>query len=162
MTQLAICHNIHGPHSPTHRPWKASPQCTNPYFHSKNVALSIRAKHSHVILTLADICQLVKQGIDQILIVEAGDSRVRDSGCKNGTSIGTEENWGLPGDLWVIYVDIVYLILYVLHVTCNQFAIFARWQSALTWTLTAVAAPCNTFLMRWQKLQKQEACHKDA
>ena len=31
---------------PTHRPWKASPQCTNPYFHSKNVALSIRAKHS--------------------------------------------------------------------------------------------------------------------
>ena len=113
-------------HSPTPRPWKASPQCTNPYFHSKNVALSIRAKHSQVILTLADICQLVNQGIDQILIIEAGDSRVRDGGCKNGTSIGTEENWGLPGDLWVIYVDIVYLILYVLHVTCNQFAIFAQ------------------------------------
>ena len=61
---------------PTHRPWKASPQCTNPYFHSKNVALSIQAKHSQAILTLADICQLVKQGIDQILITEAGDSRV--------------------------------------------------------------------------------------
>ena len=26
----------------------------------------------------------------------------------------------------MIYVDIVYFILYVLHVTCNQFAIFAQ------------------------------------
>ena len=61
-------------------------------FTQKMSPLSIWAKHSQVIFTLADICQSVKQGIDQILIIEAGDSRVRDSGCKNGTSIGIEEN----------------------------------------------------------------------
>ena len=61
-------------------------------FTQKMSPLSIRAKHSQAILTLADICQLVKQGNDQILILEAGDSRIRDSGCKNGTSIGIEEN----------------------------------------------------------------------